>query len=239
MKTSIILLRYDFNDELYELTKNACKTLKADECILIDNASTVGKIEWGDKRIKNKNNLGYCRAVNQGFKESTSELIAVCNNDIRVSPNWRVVAEEIFNEDSKVGTMHFKMIPYDEPFNLGYDIWITGKERWCHASFYVIRREAIPEGGYFEGYKEGGYDDYDFFHRMRDINGWKQAYTNRAQFQHRDSSTYEALDERDNNRAARDFRNRELYKKRFGEYPDTQFIVKYSEQMSIPYKPFP
>lgn len=239
MKISLILLRCDFNKELYLLTKAACETLKADECILIDNGSSVGEINWGDKQIKNRTNLGYPAAINQGFAKATGDAVAVANNDIRVSPNWLYVAKEILMDNPQVGSVHFKMIPYDEPFNLSYDTWIGGKERWCHASFYVIRKQAIPTGGYFEEYKEGGYDDYDFFHRMRDVNGWIQAYTNRAAFQHKDSSTYEALDRKHNNRQARVFRNRELYRKRFGEYPDIQFIVKFPEQMSISWKPFP
>lgn len=239
MKTSIILLRYDITPELYELTQNAMKTLRADEKILVDNGSPDPLNGWADVLIKNVDNLGYCKAVNQGLEQATGDLIAVANNDIRVSANWLYVAKEIFNEDPKIGTVHFKMIPYDEPFNLGYDTWITGRERWCHGSFYVIRREAIPEGGYFEGYDKGGYDDYDFFHRMRDLNGWKQAYTNRAAFQHRDSSTQIALNNLEGDRAKRDIKNRELYKERFGEYPDIQFAQLFPEQMKEVWKPFP
>ncbi|HEY6437995.1 MAG TPA: glycosyltransferase [Ignavibacteriaceae bacterium] len=237
---SIILLRCDFTPELFELTKNAANTLRGGEKILIDNASTIGEIkDWPDILIKNKTNLGYPAAVNQGFRKAKAKFLVICNNDIRVSPNWRQIAKEIFAEDPKIGSVHFKMIPYDEPFDLGYDTWITGKERWCHSSFYVIRREAIPEGGYFEGYTKGGYDDYDFWHRIRDLNGWKQAYTNCAQFQHKDSSTYQALDERDHDRDERDQRNRELYKERFGEYPDIQFSTLFPEQMMVNWRPFP
>lgn len=214
------------------------ETLDAEEKILVDNASHEPLDGWADITIKNETNLGYPAAVNQGFKKAKGDLIAVSNNDIKVSSNWEQVAKEIFDEDPKVGSVHFKMIPYDENFNLGYETWITGKERWCHASFYVIRREAIPEEMYFEGYKEGGYDDYDLFFRVRS-NGWKQAYTNRASFKHRDSSTYEALDKRDGDRTERDNRNRELYKKRHGEYPDIQFAKDFPEQMKLPWKPFP
>ncbi len=239
MKMSLILLRCDFNPELLQLTKNAIATLHADENILVDNASPDTINDWADILIKNKTNLGYCKAVNQGFKKASYDLIAVANNDIRVSSNWRHVAKEIFAENPKVGSVHFKMIPYDEPIQCGFDTWVTGKERWCHSSFYVIRREAIPAGGYFEGYTKGGYDDYDFWHRVRDINGWEQAYTNRAVFQHKDSSTYQALDERDHDRDERDTKNRELYKKRFGEYPDTQFANLFPEQMKERWRPFP
>lgn len=235
--TSLILLRCDFNQELYQLTQNAMETLSADEKILIDNASDEPIDGWADITIKNETNLGYPAAVNQGFKKAKGNIIAIANNDIKVSSNWEQVAKEIFAEDPKVGSVHFKMIPYDENFNLGNDVWIGGKERWCHASFFVIRREAIPEGGYFEGYDKGGYDDYDIFFRLRS-NGWKQAYTNRASFKHRDSSTYMALDKRDGDRSERDEKNRELYKSRHGEYPDVQFAKQFPEQMSKPWKPF-
>lgn len=237
--TSIILLRCDFNDELYELTKAAQNSLKADEKILVDNASTKPLWSWADTIIPNKVNVGYPAGVNQGLAKATGDIIAIANNDIIVSQNWEQVAKEIFEEDSNIGTVHFKMIPYSENFNLGYDTWITGKERWCHASFFVIKKEAIPSGGYFEGYDKGGYDDYDFFHRMRDINGWKQAYTNRAAFKHKDSSTYTALDQKDGDRSERDSNNRELYRKRHGEYPDVQFAKLFPDQMNKPWKPFP
>ena len=239
MKTSIIMLRYDLNEELYSLTKNACTSLEADEHILIDNNSTVGEVkDWPHILVTNKENKGYTGGVNQGFKLATGDLIAVANNDIRVSPNWLEVAKDIL-KDPKVGSVHLKMVGYYEPFNLGSETWLEGKERWCHSSFYVIRRRAIPEGLYWEGYKEGGYDDYDWWHRVRDINGWKQAYTNKAAFQHKDSSTYMALDKRDGDRSERDQANRERYKERFGEYPDDQFARLFPEQFNVSWKPFP
>ena len=90
MKTSIILLRYDFTEELLRLTSNAVSTLKGDEHILIDNASTIGQVfVWPDIQIKNTENIGYPAAVNQGFKLATGDMIAVANNDIRVSSNWK------------------------------------------------------------------------------------------------------------------------------------------------------
>lgn len=240
MKTSIILLRCDFTNELYELTKAAVTTLKADENILVDNGSTIGEItDWADVYVKNKVNKGYTRGVNQGFKLATGDLLAVANNDILVSSNAISIAEEIFKENPKVGSVHYRMQPYEEPFFFGFDTWISGKERWCHSSFYVIRREAVPEGMYFEGYEEGGFDDYDFWTRVRDINGWKQAYTNKASFRHKDSSTYIALDKRDGTRAERDARNREIYKKRFGKDPDEWFAEKFLGQLKEDWKPFP
>lgn len=246
MKLSVIMLTCDINQELADLSKTAIDSLNYSvqdkQFIIVDNNSTYGGAyarSQCDTYVKHKENTGYTGGVNTGFALAKGDFIAIANNDIKVTPNWWEEAERIFNSDPKVGTVHFKMVGYDEPVNLGTDTWIGGKERWCHASFYVIRKEAIPEGWYFEGYKAGGYDDYDFFHRMRDLNGWKQAYTNRAAFQHKDSSTYMALDARDGDRSERDLRNREIYKERHGEYPDVQFAQLFPEQMQIPWKPFP
>lgn len=248
MKISIIIPIYQFTEELAELSRAMFESLmktqgiKDMEIIVVDNGSTMD-METLQKNatiyVKNKTNLGYPIAVNQGFKLAMGDIIFISNNDILVSPNAIEIAKEIFEKNPKVGSVHFRMLPYQEDFWYGFDTWIGGKERWCHASFYAIRREAIPEGGYFEGYSKGGYDDYDFFHRMRDINGWKQAYTNKAVFRHRDSSTYLALDKRDGDRWERDLKNREMYKKRFGEYPDQQFLKNFPEQFTISWKPFP
>lgn len=248
MKTSFIVPFYQINDELFKLSRAMFLSLDETEGddeiekIVIDNGSPIGGSylqQEADIYIRNRENLGYCKAVNQGMKLATGELLAIGNSDIRMSSNWLTVAREILEKNPKVGSAHFRMIPYEQPFNPGQNTWITNKERWCHGSLYVIRRKALPEGLYFEGYGMGGYDDYDLFHRMRDINGWQQAYTNTTEFQHQDSSTQIALNIRDNDRAERDLKNRELYKERFGEYPDLQFANLFPEQMKLSWKPFP
>ncbi len=242
---SIIMLACDINQQLSDYSKSALESIRYSapeaELIIIDNASDIGSgflKSHADIYIRNKCNIGYPSAVNQGFKLAKGNFIAVANNDIKVSPNWINVATEIF-KDPKVGSVHFRMIPYDEPIILGGETWPNGKERWCHASFYVIRKEAIPKDMYFEGYKEGGMDDWDFFHRVRHVNGWKTAYTNKAVFQHADSSTYMALDTRDGNRSERDRNNAEIFKSRFGRYAEDIWNEKYPEQMKERWKPFP
>lgn len=247
MKTSIILPVYNLTEELESLCRRFIESIYYTEgegeleFIVVDNGSPFGGAMMQEQStiyVRNYKNQGYCKAVNQGMKLATGDLIVVANNDIRISPNWLVVAREIFENNPKVGSTHFKMVDYEAPFALGEDVWIGGKERWCHASFYVIRPEAVPEGQYWEGYTAGGYDDYDFFYRLRK-NGWKQAYTNKAAFQHQDSSTYIAMDKIEGGREERDKHNRELYKQRHGEYPDVQFAKEFPKQMEAEWKPFP
>lgn len=242
MNTSVVMLACDINNELSELSRRTIESLKQTkgkfEFVIVDNASLLSNTlrQDPDIYIRNKTNLGYTGAINQGVKMSHGGFIAIANNDIRVSPNWMEVSQEIFR-NPKVGSVHFRMIPYDEPMTFGKETWEQGKERWCHCSFFVIRREMYGDG-YDETYKEGGYDDYDFMHRRRDNEGWLTAYTNKAVFQHKDSSTYMALDN-GFNRTERDLRNREHYKEKFGEYPDDHFNRLFPDQILIPWKPFP
>ena len=125
------------------------------------------------------------------------------------------------------------MIGYDDPMALGQTTWVTGRERWCSASFFVIRKEAFV--GYDEGYGLGGYDDWDFFYRLRGA-GWKTAYTNRACYQHKHSSTQLALDQVE--RFERDMRSKERFRKKFGGYAEELFALEYPEQMGENYYEF-
>ena len=242
MKPSIVMLQYNFNEELALLTKTAIESVNFSvlerELVLVDNASVYGGAfarSEADVYIRNKANLGYPAAVNQGVILAKGELIAIANNDIKVSPNWWEVAAELFRNSPKVGTLHFRMDGYDEERPLGNDTWESGKERWCSSSFFVIRREAFQ--GYDDNYGAGGFDDYDHHTRMR-AEGWKQAYTNKARFQHMDSITYRTMEAQEA-RAERDKKNKEYFKDKFGEYPDVMFAKAYPEQVTQPYMPFP
>jgi hypothetical protein len=56
-------------------------------------------------------------------------------------------------------------------------------------------------------------------------------------FQHKDSSTQNLLDQEE--RRTSDNKNREYFKKKFGEYPDVLYERQFPEQLKKPWKPFP
>lgn len=242
MKPSVVLLTYDINEILAQMSKTAIESVKFSvpdcELIVIDNASPFGGAfsrSEADIYVRNRQNVGYPGAVNQGMALANSEFVVLSNNDIKVSPNWWGVTQEVMQSNPKVGTLHFRMDGYDEIRPLGNDIWIGGKERWCSSSFFVVRKEAFQ--GYDTNFHQGGYDDYDHHHRMRS-KGWIQAYTNKACYQHADSSTYQAMEVAGDNRSERDVKNREYFKSKHGEYPDVMFNTQFANQMNIPWKPF-
>lgn len=256
-RISVILLAWIRNDELYWLTGETLASLKSSEgwnenceLIIVDNGSPIGGdqlLPQADIYIRNKENLGYPKAVNQGYALATGEFICVANNDIRVSPNWIPRTLEVMEKLKDVGSLHFKMVDYNAPFNLGNAVWAKGKERWCHGSFFVWRREAVDEiegwkvqgkkGVLDEGYGLGGYDDWDWHHRLNHLRAWRSAYTNGVAFQHKDSSTLNTLEQ--GPRSESDKKNREYFKEKFGKYPEEIWEEKYASQMLVPWKPFP
>ena len=219
--------------DLVSLTENAVKSLRENDIQLtiIDNGSPLGGgalREWADLYIRNPVNLGYARAVNQGLQMHFGDVVAIANNDIRVSPNWKEVAEEIL-KDKEVCSVHFRMIPYDQPFNPGQDTWVGGKERWCSSSFFVVRAEHFYDENLLNSY-----DDYEYWYRWRK-SGYKQAYTNKSEYQHLDSSTVQRLPEH----TEENKKNYEYYKEKHGEYPDIQFAKEFPDQLKEQWKPFP
>lgn len=229
---TVIMPVFIINEELLQLTKNAINSLGEVNLFIIDNASTIGGgylRAMADIYIRNKENLGYAKAVNQGLKLDRTKLIGIVNNDTRISPNWQEVAKEIFALDDKIYSCHFKMTDYDVPFSYGREITLIGKERWCTSSFFVIKKKISWPQFYDENFLNS-YDDYDYWLRVRN-NGWKQAYTNKAVYQHHHSFTQKLIPEREENNK----RNYEYFKKKWGEFPDEGFAKEFPEQMKVPY----
>lgn len=223
------------DDETLQLTLAAIDSIEtgAPDCrlIIVDNGSTHGAgalRERADLYIRNKENLGYAKAVNQGLKLAGS-VVAVANNDIRVSPNWWEIAQKILTVYPNVGSVHYRMIQYDEPFHLGKEYWTEGKERWCSSSFFVVRNGQLYDEEYLNSI-----DDWDYWRRMRE-QGYTTAYTNAAQYQHKDSHTQEKVSNRNDN----DEKNRAHYKEKFGETPEEWFARLYPDQLEVSWRPFP
>lgn len=226
---TVVMPCYLVNQELLELTQAAIDSLGEVKLIVIDNGSPMGGGYLRDKAdlyIRNKENKGYAVAVNQGLKLAGDGLVAIANNDVRVSPNWQIVANEVF-DNGNVFSCHFRMTDYVMPFKYGNEIVYQGKERWCTGSFFVIDNsyELLYDEGFFNSY-----DDWDFFMSARD-QGFYTAYTDKACYQHHHSTTQQLIPER----VANDTKNREYFKSKWDEYPEDRFARLYPEQMRVYY----
>jgi GT2 family glycosyltransferase len=232
---TVIMPCWIINEELVKLTMSAIDSLGDVNLIVVDNGSTLGGgylRSVADIYIRNKENLGYAKAVNQGLMLChLSQYIAIANNDIRVSPNWKEVAKEVLANDEAY-SCHFRMLSYDEPFSYGDLTALTGKERWCSSSFFVLS-PSEQKFLYDENFLNS-YDDYDYWKRVRDA-GLLTAYTNKASYQHKDSSSQVLRPDRSENNK----KNYEYFKEKHGEYPDILFAKTYPDQMTKKWRPHP
>lgn len=235
MVIDVIMPVWVQDEETLHLTKAAVESIRAGapDCriIIVDNGSTYGAAllrELADLYIRNKENLGYARAVNQGLKLSGS-VVAVANNDILVSNNWWDVAQRILINLPDVGSVHYKMVGYGEPFNLGVDYWEDGKERWCSSSFFVVRN-----GQLYDEFYLNSIEDWDYWRALRE-RGYKLVYTNAAAYQHKDSHTQQKIANRNENEE----QNRKHYFEKYGEIPEEWFERLFPGQLQKPWKPFP
>lgn len=96
LKLSIVIPTWNPDKEKEDIVCACLSSLKrwtdvSHETIIVDNGSTyaVDKLrEAADIYIRNTENLGYSKAVNQGYKLSRGEYVAICNDDIIVGPEW-------------------------------------------------------------------------------------------------------------------------------------------------------
>lgn len=128
----------DVDAEAMNITEQAIDSLGGVELVAIDNGSRYGS-GWLNNKCRTgvflrfPENRGYTVAINRGIDLCSNEIIALVNNDIRVSSGWQEQAIDIL-KDPEIATLHPKMVDYESPFGLGDIMMKTGHERWCQNS---------------------------------------------------------------------------------------------------------
>ena len=229
-KITVVIPTLILEEQGLKLTQNTVQSIGDFALIVIDNASPLGGgylRSIADCYVRNNENLGYAKAVNQGLKLATTRLVAVANNDIRVDRNWYVETIAAFAQTPTIGTLHFRMTDYDVPFTRGTTLALTGKERWCTGSFFVLNKDTglLFDEGFFNSY-----DDWDLGMRLRQ-GGWQTAYTDRSSYQHQHSHTQKLIAGREENNR----RNAEYFRKKHGKYAEELFAEQYPAQMTADY----
>jgi len=238
---SYVLPCYIPDEEIMALTRSAIESFKQvkAELIIADDASLIGGgylREQADTYIRTQENEGYYSTISRAIKMAKGEIVALCNNDIRVAPNWLEVAK-IIMINPKVVSVHFRMIDYDAPMTFGDEVWIKGKERWCSTSFVAVRKKIYKEIGFYDPFfKRGGFGDYDLWHRVR-LAGYETAYTNKSCYQHRDSAITNKMHDKNWIQSEKD--NMEYFKQKWGDFPNELFSKTFPRQMEKNWKPFP
>lgn len=117
MKLSIIITSFN-TKELLEKCLLSLKNAQA-EIIVVDNASIDGSVERVEQRYKgikilrNKENLGFAKANNQGIKIAQGEYVLLLNSDTQVEPKALDELIKFAEERSEAGVIGAKLLNQD------------------------------------------------------------------------------------------------------------------------------
>jgi len=88
MTVSIIILAYNQHEVTAECLRSIREHTTDYEIILVDNGSSPPIEDVGSVLIRNEENIGFPKAVNQGIDISTGEYIVLLNDDTIVTEGW-------------------------------------------------------------------------------------------------------------------------------------------------------
>jgi len=204
----------------------AGQTVTGFRVVLVDNGSTDGSAEAAEREfgaapfdleiVRNRENLGFCAANNQGIAASEEPFVALLNNDAEASPGWLEALLGAF-EDPGIGMAASKILTWEDPPRIdkaGHLIYPDGQNRgrgtgepdngqydrreevlWPDGCAAMYRRRMLDEiGGFDEDFFAYG-DDAELGLRAR-IAGWRCLYVPEAVVRHRRASTLGAASTR-------------------------------------------
>ena len=180
------------------------------EVIIVDNHSTDETAQLlnlisGAKLIKNQDNLGFVKAVNQGAALAGAEHILLLNNDTRLEQGAIEYANETLESGEDIGAVGGKILLLDGSLQeAGSLIWQDGSclgygrgedpeqpeymfrrdVDYCSGAFLLFRKQDfIALNGFDEQFAPAYYEESDFCVRLRK-SGKRVVYDPRAIITH-------------------------------------------------------
>ncbi len=225
---SVVVVNHNRRDLLRRCLASLAQQREARfEVVLVDNNSQDSSVQTAEtefgagafplKTIRNRENLGFCTANNQGIAASSGEFVALLNNDAEAEPEWLKSLLSAFEGRPAVGMAASKILVYEDPSRIdkaGHLIYLDGQNRgrgsgeldvgqydqleevlWPDGCAAMYRRSMLDEiGGFDEDFFAYG-DDAELGLRAR-IAGWECLYVPQAVVRHHRGATLGVLSSR-------------------------------------------
>lgn len=132
--------REDLRNCLLSLSKqrDAAGQKLLHEVVVIDNGSSDGSSDLVQnqfpyvKLIQNTDNVGFCRANNQGFAATSAPFLALLNNDAVADPLWLAHLLRLFQTTPGLGMAASKIMALHQPTRIdkvGHILFADGQNR--------------------------------------------------------------------------------------------------------------
>ncbi len=204
-----------------EMTRECINSIKKHtnspyRLIIIDNASNKQTAEYlrsltrqDDLKaviLRNEENKGFIKAVNQGMRFSDAHYVCIMNNDTVVTNGWLRELIDILRKNSGIGIINPSSNTSGQfPGKLHIDTYaerlkgLKGEYQelyTCRAFAMVVKREVIDKIGYLdEIYGIGYFDDTDYCKRTQKA-GYKTVRAKASYVYHKGSQSFSKLKEK-------------------------------------------
>lgn len=221
-----------------EITKNCIDSVLKNtdlsyRLIVIDNASNPDTSAYlaslkdtvlGLLLIRNEQNLGYVKAVNQGIRQSSADFVCLLNNDTIVTDGWLSEMIGIADDNYDIGIINpssntlAQALPKGQTAEFYSRSLKSFKGKWgelgqCSGFCMLIKREVIEKVGLFdESYDVGYFEEADYCRRAQKA-GYRFARAKAAYVYHIERYTFDKRPDREELFA----KNRKLFESRWGE----------------------
>jgi GT2 family glycosyltransferase len=190
------------------------------EVVVVDNGSSDGSCAWFERQpgvrvLRNPQNLGFARAVNQGLAASTCPLVLLCNLDCVLDPGYLAAAVLRLESDPKIGSVGGRLRQGPNPSSpldtaghlLHRSGWVANRGRGeSGAGRYLVAEEVFGVSAAAALYRRQMLDDIAiggevfceaFFAYLEDVDldwrarwrGWRCYYEPAATASHRRGGT--------------------------------------------------
>jgi GT2 family glycosyltransferase len=210
--------------------------------IIVDNASDTQTAQYLDSvkekspeqvsLIRNNENMGFVKAVNQGIKKSSAPYVCLLNNDTRVAEGWLTEMVKVAEAGEDIGIVN----PYSNTLGFklkrGQSLEAVARElKSCSGEYFrlpwacgfcmLIKRKVLREVGLFdEVYGMGNFEDADFSKRAQQL-GYNAVCARSAYVYHRERRSFIKRKSFD-----QDFEhNRQIFFKKWGKIERILYIL--------------
>lgn len=210
--------------------------------VIIDNASAEptrdylralkNKNDISMELIRNEENLGFVKAVNQGIRFSDAPYICIMNNDTIATDGWLDIMISAMENNKDVGLINptsntFSHFPDDHESIDEYAARLKSfkneiQELHCCRFFCtVIKREVLDKlGSLDEAYNLGYFDDTDYCKKAQKL-GYRPVRAKAAYVHHKENMSFRKLKENSTLFKA----NEEIFLKRWGRHVRVGYFI--------------